>query len=198
MKLRSITCFIHSPLEKGAIEATGAFAAAAQQAYESAGVIVQTVRLATSPFPNWLPSLDSESAVSLVRELEGAAGANGFECLSLGPALPGILPAFDLIPELLAVTQNVFLTGLMTLNGGGVSLPAVRRCAAIIAQVSGLSPDGLTNMRFAAVANLPGGTPFFPAAYHDGSMPAFALATKPPTWRFWRSMREPNRRSPHP
>jgi hypothetical protein len=178
MKLRSITCFIHSPLEKGAIEATGAFAAAAQQAYESAGVIVQTVRLATSPFPNWLPSLDSESAVSLVRELEGAAGANGFECLSLGPALPGILPAFDLIPELLAVTQNVFLTGLMTLNGGGVSLPAVRRCAAIIAQVSGLSPDGLTNMRFAAVANLPGGTPFFPAAYHDGSMPAFALATE--------------------
>jgi uncharacterized protein (UPF0210 family) len=178
MKLRSITCFIHSPLEKGAIEAAGAFAAAARQAYQSAGFTVQTVRLATSPFAGWFPSPTSTSALRLVRELEGAAGASGFEYLSLGPALPDELSSFDLIPELLAVTQSIFLSGLMTLDGGGVSLPAVRRCAAIIAQVSALSLDGFTNLRFAALANVPAGTPFFPAAYHSGMVPAFALATE--------------------
>ena len=113
-----------------------------------------------------------------MRELEAAAGASGFEYLSLGPALPGDLPAFELIPEMLAATRSVFFTGLMTLDGGGVSLPAVRRCADIIARVSGLSPDGFTNLRFAALANVPAGTPFFPAAYHSGALPAFALATE--------------------
>jgi uncharacterized protein len=178
MKLRSITCFIHSPLEKGAIEAAGAFAASARQAYESAGFVVQTVRLATSPFAAWLPSTGSASALRLVRELEEAAGVSGFEYLSLGPALPGELSSFDLIPELLAATQNVFLTGLMTLDGGGVSLSAVHRCAAIIQQVSGMSPDGFTNLRFAALANVQAGTPFFPAAYHRGTRPSFALASE--------------------
>jgi len=178
MKLRSITCFINSPLEKGAIGAAGAFAAAARQAFESAGFIVQTVRLATSPFASWLPSLEREPAVSLAREIEQAGSSSGFEYLSFGPALPGELASFPLIPELLAATQNVSFAGLMTLDGGGVSLPAVRLCAAIIEKAAGLSPDGFTNMRFAALANVPAGTPFFPAAYHSGSTPAFALATE--------------------
>ncbi|MEW5719370.1 MAG: DUF711 family protein, partial [Chloroflexota bacterium] len=34
------------------------------------------------------------------------------------------------------------------------------------------------NLRFAALANVPPHSPFFPAAYHDGGAPAFALATE--------------------
>ena len=178
MKLRAITCFINSPLESNALEAAGAFAVAARGAYESAGFIVQTVRLATSPFAGWLPSLERVPAASLVRELEGAARSSGFEYLSLGPALPGELPTFEIIPELLAATQNISFAGLMTRSGGGVSLPAVRLCAGIIEKAARISPDGFTNLRFAALANVPAGTPFFPAAYHKGTMPTFALATE--------------------
>jgi uncharacterized protein len=178
MKLRSITCFIASPLENNSIEAAGAFAAAARKTYESAGFVVQTVRLATSPFAGWFPPVENQNAISLVGELEQAARLNGFEYLSLGPALPNELPSFERIPELLAATQNVFFSGLMTSDGGGVSLPAVRLCAAIIHRIARLSPDGFTNLRFAALANVPAGTPFFPAAYHAGSQPAFALATE--------------------
>jgi len=129
--------------------------------FESSGFIVQTVRLATSPFAAWLPSLESASAISLVHELEQAARASGFEYLSLGPALPGDLLCFDLIPELLAATQNVFLSGLMTCGGGGVSLPAVRHCARIIEKAASLSPDGFTNLRFAALANVRRARPSF-------------------------------------
>ena len=41
-----------------------------------------------------------------------------------------------------------------------------------------LDPNGFANLRFAALANVAPGSPFFPAAYHDGLAPAFAIATE--------------------
>ncbi|MGD2159506.1 MAG: DUF711 family protein, partial [Anaerolineales bacterium] len=38
--------------------------------------------------------------------------------------------------------------------------------------------NGFANLRFAALANVPAGAPFFPAAYHSGGRPTFALATE--------------------
>ncbi len=96
--------------------------------------------------------------------------------MSLGPALPDHTGSYPLIPEALGATQNAFFGGMMTLPGGGVSLPAVRCCAEVIARAAPLSPDGFANLRFAALANVPAGSPFFPAAYHAGGEPAFALA----------------------
>jgi uncharacterized protein (UPF0210 family) len=64
----------------------------------------------------------------------------------------------------------------MTTAGGGVSLDAVRLCAEVIARAAPLSPDGFANLRFAALANVPPGSPFFPAAYHGSGAPIFALA----------------------
>jgi uncharacterized protein (UPF0210 family) len=48
----------------------------------------------------------------------------------------------------------------------------------VIVKCAPLTPDGFTNLRFAALANVPSGAPFFPAAYHQGGAPAFALATE--------------------
>jgi uncharacterized protein (UPF0210 family) len=39
-----------------------------------------------------------------------------------------------------------------------------------------LKPSGFGNLYFAALANVPPGVPFLPAAYHIGNKPAFALA----------------------
>jgi hypothetical protein len=60
----------------------------------------------------------------------------------------------------------------------GISLPAVRLCARTIHDLAPLTPEGFTNLRFAALANVPPGSPFFPAAYHGEDQPAFALATE--------------------
>jgi hypothetical protein len=54
----------------------------------------------------------------------------------------------------------------------------VQACAQVIHRTAPLSPDGFTNLRFAALANVPPGSPFLPAAYHAGDGPAFALATE--------------------
>ncbi|MDP2776979.1 MAG: DUF711 family protein, partial [Anaerolineales bacterium] len=55
---------------------------------------------------------------------------------------------------------------------------AIQACAKIIQQVSTITPDGFANLRFAALANVKAGAPFFPAAYHDSDLPAYAIATE--------------------
>jgi hypothetical protein len=60
----------------------------------------------------------------------------------------------------------------------GISLEAVRACAQVIVECGPLTPDGFANLRFAALANVLPGAPFFPAAYHQGDRPAFSIATE--------------------
>ena len=187
MKIRSITVFVNPswPLKTEILEQAGTFIARARLAYEQAGYEVQTVRLALPPFPLLLRgNADISSAsqkhpplVEMAQAVEQTAGPLGFSYISLGPALPENLSDYALIPEALAATQNVFFGGMLTV-AGGVSLEAVRACAQVIHRTAPLSPDGFTNLRFAALANVPPGAPFLPAAYHAGDEPAFALATE--------------------
>ncbi len=180
MKLRSITWFFQPqlPIQARQLEAMGELNQAARHAFEQGGYEVQTTRLATTPFPSWLPSLQPEHASTLAISLEQAAKASGFDYLSLGPALPQHPQSYLLIPELLAATQDTFFSGMVTTGSSGISLAAVRACAEVIQRAAAISADGFTNLRFACLANVSAGTPFFPAAYHDSAEPAFALATE--------------------
>ncbi len=178
MKIRSITFFTNPgwPLAADALQEAGKFLAAARPAFEAAGYEVQTTRLATVPFPRMLTSWDPEAAVRLAQAVEAAAVDEGFAYVSLGPALPDFPGSYAVIPDILAATENVFLGGVMATPEMGVSLPAVRACADVIHRAATLDPDGFGNLYFAALANVPPGAPFFPAAYHDGRSPCFALA----------------------
>jgi len=185
MKIRSITYFCNPgwPLENSALQQARAFIEGARPAFEAAGYEVQTTRLATPPFPLLLGLQDQQEvslaeALQLVQAYEAAARQCGYDYISLGPALPEIPVSYASIPTLLAASQDVFFSGLMTTPGGGVSLPAVRACAQVIHQAAPITPDGFTNLRFAALANVPAGAPFFPAAYHQGDQPTYALATE--------------------
>ncbi|MGE5124369.1 MAG: DUF711 family protein [Acidobacteriaceae bacterium] len=180
MKIRSITCFVNPqyPLKVRSLKAAGDFISMARPAFEQAGYEVQSTRLATIPFPGLLPELAAVELARLAQELERASADLGYGYLSMGPALPELPESFGLIPEALAATQNTFFSALMTTDRGMVSLPAVRSCAQVIQQASQISADGFANLRFAALANVPAGSPFFPAAYHQGEKPSFALATE--------------------
>src|SRR5437773_1335306 len=61
---------------------------------------------------------------------------------------------------------------------GGLSLPAVRWTADVIQRCATISPNGFGNLRFTALANVPAGSPFFPAGYHDGGAPVFSLGVE--------------------
>jgi uncharacterized protein len=180
MNIRSITFFLNPnyPSRRDALGKAKSFLEAARPAFETSGFPVQTARLATVPFPQLDPNWVASRAPGTAQELERAAKEAGYDYLSLGPAVPAAPGSFEVIPEILAVTESAFLSGRMASGGEGISLPAVKACAKIIQQAASISPDGFANLRFAALANVPSGSPFFPAAYHEGEQPRFALATE--------------------
>lgn len=180
MKIRSITCFLDPgwPLDEAVLRQVSEFSAAARQEFSAAGYDVQSMRLATVPFPRLIPSLELTQLIGLAQTLERTSQSLGFDYLSLGPALPDAPHSYALVPDLLAATQNVFFSGSMTESGEEISLPAVRACADVIVRAATISPDGFANLRFCATANLTPGGPFLPSAYHGGGAPRFAIATE--------------------
>ena len=183
MKIRSITYFCdpRHPLDEGVIRAAGEFLAKATAAYQAGGYEVQSTRLATIPFPKLLHHGEADrpnELPGLAQQLEGLIRQAGIPYASLGPALPGSGAAYGWIPEAIAATENVFFGGVMADQASGIDIGAVRACARVIVEAAPLDPNGFANLRFAALANVRPGSPFFPAAYHDGDVPAFAIATE--------------------
>jgi uncharacterized protein (UPF0210 family) len=180
MKIRSITYFLHPgwPFDDNALARAANFIQTARPAFEAAGYEVQTKRIATVPFPYLLPTLTHDEVINFAQELEKRAKSLGFDYVSIGPALPDTPGSYQVLSDVLAATETVFTSALMTTKDGGISLPSVSRCAEVIVKAAPISPDGFANLRFAALANVPAGAPFFPAAYHEGLEPAFALATE--------------------
>jgi uncharacterized protein len=175
MRIRSITYFVHPrwPVSELVLRKAGIFVSDAEQAFSNAGITVQTVRLATPPFSEFLEKNDYANTV---QQIEFLAHSEGFEYVSLGPACSENLESYIAVPKMLANSGNVFFGGHMTTANKEVSLPAVHACAEIIHRAAPIEADGFANLRFAALANVPPWAPFFPAAYHQGKSPAFALA----------------------
>jgi uncharacterized protein (UPF0210 family) len=180
MKIRSITYFCNPkyPLEEIIIRLAGEFLGKAKSAYEAAGYEVQTVRLATIPFPKMLGEKHIDSLPKFAEQLEKLIQQIGIGYFSLGPALPESPLSYEVIPEAIAASQNIFFSGVMADKRIGISLPAIQACASVIVKSAPIDPNGFANLRFAALANVKAGTPFFPAAYHDSDKPAFAIATE--------------------
>jgi uncharacterized protein (UPF0210 family) len=178
MKIRSITFFCdpQCPIDTRCLELARDFSTGARQAYTSAGYEVQTVRLATTPFPRLLPDLAPETVIPYAQALERMATEAGCSYVALGPALPDYPESYALVPRILAETESVFFSGVIASPETGVSLSAIRACAEIIHRAATLDANGFGNLYFCALANVPPGGPFFPAAYHAGGPPRFALA----------------------
>jgi hypothetical protein len=180
MKIRSITAFTNLgwPLDKGELDKAAAMTERARAAFKVEGYEVQTTRLASRPFPIWLLSAMEQAAVEQAQATEEAVLRSGFGYLSLGPALLDRPESYALIPAMMAATKNSFFSGILADRDTGISMKAVKACAAVIHRAARLEENGFANLRFAALANVPPGSPFFPAAYHGGGKPAFAIATE--------------------
>jgi len=179
MKIRSITYFLNPkyPLDEKALQKAGDFLVQAKSTYEAAGYKVQTTRLATIPFPKLLNGKLSDLP-RLAQQLSALLPQINVAYAALGPALIEYPESYAVIPEAIAASENIFFGGVMADRKNGISLQAIQACAKIIQQASTITPDGFANLRFAALANVKAGAPFFPAAYHDKDEPAFAIATE--------------------
>lgn len=166
MNLRSLTGFLtHDLLDETHLRALGDLIAAARVTLP-----LQTARLAlpTPPRPTDL--------TRWARDLQAACQAHHIDYVSLG-ALAGDDSLLDEIASVLANTDAVFASAHIA-RAHKIDLTAIRRAARVMRQLAETTPQGFGNLRFAALANVPPHSPFFPAAYHDGGTPAFAFATE--------------------
>ena len=170
MQIRTITA--------GAREADiDRVARAAQLARErliAAGYTVQTLRLA-------LVATGANRCGDFATIAQGAeeqALDAGFDSISIGVVDSERLRA---LPEALAATTSLFASAQIASADGSIRHESIRAAAQAIAEISAGTPDGLGNLRFAASACVAPGSPFFPAAYHDGGAPWVAIGPEAAT-----------------
>jgi uncharacterized protein (UPF0210 family) len=180
LNIRSLTCFLNPgfPVAAGRIASAAQALARVKAALESADYPVQSVRLATAPFPA-LVGADADQAVRLAIDLEARCFASHVDYVSVGPARPTDDPDhYRILPDIIGATQNVFASALIAEPKNGVHLPSLRLAAEVIRRCAQTPPDGLGNLRFAVLANVPPGVPFFPAAYAPGGPPQCAVGVE--------------------
>ena len=181
MKIRSITYFdsIRWPIDRGQIHTAGEFIKTACRVYQDQGYEVQTTRLASAPFAEILEEKALGDVVNYAVSLEKCMADSGFDYASIGPAMPSMIDSYRVIPDVIASTQKIFSAGIISAADQGIFPRAIKQCAEVITRNAKISPDGFGNLRFAALANIPAGSPFLPAAYSDyGREPGFAIATE--------------------
>jgi uncharacterized protein (UPF0210 family) len=180
MKIRSITFFIHPNFTapEKAVEQAGRQAEIIRPIFTSAGYEIQSMRLATTSYSTIRQLGGATDYAGYAEKMENLASAAGFSYISLGPACMDHPASFDAIPDMLAATQNVFLSGLSGTYASGVNTAAVRKSAEVIRRCATISPDGFGNLRFTMLANVQAGAPFFPASYAQGKIASFAVGTE--------------------
>ena len=179
MKIRSITYFCNPeyPLKENVLREAGDFLSQAKSAYEAAGYEVQTTRLATIPFPQLLGESHIDELPEFASKLAQIIPQVKVAYASLGPALPESRRSYQVIPEAIAASENIFFSGVMA-DERSIHLAQVKACAEIIVKCAPIDTNGFANLRFAALANVKAGAPFFPAAYHTEDKPAFGIAVE--------------------
>jgi uncharacterized protein (UPF0210 family) len=177
-KVRAITAFIDidSKAYPAQLESTVNFLNAARESYVKAGFEVETIRIATQPFPQYTRGLSRDAALALLRNINTLSEKLAFSP-SIGPAM--ILDSDDTSPvDLLAdvLSQPSRLNAsLVTASDDGIHWTALHRAARLIKSISQRSPHGQGNFNFAAIAMLKPYGPFFPAAYHLGGGQSFSV-----------------------
>lgn len=180
-KVRAITAFIDVDPRNYAhqIEDAVKFLNAAREAYRTAGWEVETIRIATQPFPQYTAGLSHDAALAMLRGID-ALGAKLSFTPSIGPAMwndNDSAAAVDLLIDFLAAPGRTNAS-LITAAGDGIHWNAIRQAARLIQTVSQRSAHGQGNLNFAAIAMLNPYGPFYPGAYHAGGSRAFSVGVE--------------------
>ena len=180
-RIRTITAGVNldSTTDLKTIESAIEFLQKARKKYEDQGYEIQTVRIATQPFSQYLNGKSRVDAIADLKRIDDLLSSKNV-ILSIGPVIttdrrdPEFAPwAAQLIKE----TKNISFSLTVASERGIHSQTALTAAEAIVA-ISKASPGGEGNFRFTASANCPPG-PFFPAAYHRGPI-GFSIGLETP------------------
>jgi uncharacterized protein (UPF0210 family) len=157
--------------DRAVVERALADLARAKRRFEGEGYEVQTTRITLPPRVASLDAAGRRAALADLRALDALCGASG-AMLGLGPVLLTDHADDALAPwtaELVQSTTSTSCSSVIASPEGGVHLHGVRVAAAITRAVADARPAGMGSFQYAAAANVPSGTPFFPVGWHEGA-----------------------------
>jgi uncharacterized protein len=172
--IRTITLGIAEPhpLTSDIIQSAARILREASQRYTTAGYEVQTVRVSTRPLFDDLSDWSVSALLSYVQELQHMLDDTALSFCSLGtaqaarPDFP--LERIDVIADLLRTTSALNATVQIASSQDGLRTEAALPTAMVIKRLAQETEEGFGNFRFAMLACVAPGSPFFPAAYHEG------------------------------
>lgn len=172
MKIRTITTGIslESPKQRDRIIQAAEFNQKAKDFFEQQGYEVQTTRIATNSWAEYLLTSTTE-IVTEIQELEQICQNLNVSFFSIGYVSSP--EKIAIIPE---INQNTSIVHCSSKIGDrtGIIFENATESARVIKSIAEITPGGYGNFRFCAWANCKPGIPFFPASYHKGET-AFAI-----------------------
>ena len=180
-KVRAITAFVN--IDRAHYQAqigdTLKMLRTARVEFQKGGYEVESIRIVTQPFPEYIRGISREEALAFFRAYDEFAQAEQFEP-NLGPAMlhdtddPALV---ELLGEILSTTKKS-LASLIVAADDGIHWKSIRATAKMLRYVAEHSPRSQGNFNFAATAMVGPYTPFYPGAYHTGAGRRFAVATE--------------------
>jgi uncharacterized protein len=172
--IRTITVGVAEPhpLHGGLVEEMAAVTRRVEAACHDAGYLVQTTRLSTRPIFDDLAGWTAPEIVGYGRDLQCVLERVGCGFCSLGPALAARpdfpLDRLDTIADLLVGAGALNCAVQLATTELGIRVGAAVPAAHIMRRLAKETDQGLGNFRFAVLACVDPGGPFFPASYHRG------------------------------
>jgi uncharacterized protein len=176
-KIRTITAFVRidSSQYRHQIEEAVTVLRQGKAAFEKGGYEVQTIRITTQPFTQYVGGRSTAEALTFFKSLDEMSKRDSF-LLNIGPltlADASDATKVELLSQVLAQTRAN--ASLVVADEDGVRWSAIRSAAQVIKYVENHSPNGTNNFDFAAVAMVPPNVPFFPASNHNGKGHEFSV-----------------------
>ena len=148
----------------------------AKTIFESRGYEVETVRIATQPFPEYTKGLTPAQTIAFFKDYDALAEKENFAA-GIGPAMLGAEDPesqADLLAEIIAKTKHIH--GSIVIAGeDGVRWRAIGAAARAIKKLEETTEHSQGNFNLGAIADVPPLSPFFTAAYHTGFGHQFAI-----------------------
>ncbi len=177
-RIRTITAFINlDPAEyKQEVAETMQMLRRAKTIFESRGFEVQTLRIATQPFPEYTKGMSTQQAIAFFRDYDALAEKEKFAA-GIGPAMLNADDSeaqADLLANILSATKHI--RGSIVVAGeDGVRWKAIGAAARAIKKLEEETEHSQGNFNLGAIAMVPPMSPFFTAAYHTGFGHQFAI-----------------------
>ena len=172
LKVRTVTQFVTLTRDEGSWGAIISLAAATNAdllaGLSTSGYIVQSARIVTNPFGEYLDTSSSDAAIAGAGRLKDILlRCQGPTRLRVALGAARTPEEVALVPALVRAHGDV-ANCCVNLEGDALGLVddrMVEASAAAVVELAGSTPGGAGNFNFTVNANVPPGCPFFPASY---------------------------------